>query len=309
MPHPPMPYDLQQRRAQALRHRPEPAVHPVTGEALRIVTAVSHMREVTLGLSLRSLDRQTTATCGRRVVARVGPTYASFNAAFDFAYEQRADLLFHTASDVVAETNALERLVESMDMEAHYLSVGRGFDMLNGSGTACGLSLFNMRIIGNEFRSHDVFMQDLDLCTRIEAATRLSRVYPNCDDDLGYHHPIWTAEELYLRLRYSALKYKATRRQRYRAWLSDQLRWNPANVVLLAGLRALDRAELDEPPTRSKDAAVMHEAFIRETADLGIRGQEFYTHHSRYKDLARQLLGSSFDCVAVDERDEQRGPS
>jgi hypothetical protein len=302
-----MPYDLYQRRARALQNRLKPFVHPVSGEALRIVTAVSHMHEVTLGLSLRSLDRQTVGTFGRRVVARVGPTHASLNAALDFANEQQADLLFHTASDVIAEPDALERLVECMDMTNHYLAVGRGYDMLNGSGSACGLSVFNMRIIGNSFRSRDVYMQDLDLCTRVEDATGTSRIYANGDDDLGYHHPIWTAEELYLRLRYSAPKYTDVKRQQYRSWLSEQLLWNPNNAVLHAGVRALDNAEDDRPPVGSKNSATMHAVFVRETSDLGIRGQEFYVHHSLYKDLARRLLQSSSDCVAVDERGELHG--
>lgn len=267
------------------------------------MTAVSHMDEVTLGLALRSLDRQSLGTCARRVVARRSPMCSSFNVALDFAHERGADLLFHTASDVIAEPDALERLVGQMDVSAHYLSVGRGFDMLNGPNTACGLWVFNMRVIGNSFRFRDVFKQDLDLCQRIEEATGLTRVYPSDGKDTGYHHPIWTAEELYLRLRYSAPKYTDSKRSQYRSWFSEQLRWNPDNVVLLAGLRALDRAEAEGPLQGSKNAVAMRSQFKNETADLRIRGYEFYVHHLRYKDVARQLLGSSYNCVAVEERD------
>lgn len=304
-----MPYDLEDRRARALNNRPKPVTHPATGEELRIVTAVSHMDELTLGLALRSLDRQSMATSSRRVVARVSPMCASFNAALDFAHDQAADLLFHTASDVIAEPDALERLVAMMDVSTHYLSVGRGFDMLNGSNTACGLWVFNMRIIGNIFRFRDVFKQDLDLCERIEEATGMTRTYPSDEKDMGYHHPIWTAQELYLRLRYSAPKYTDAKRRQYRSWLSEQLRWNPDNVVLRAGMRALDLSDSEGALEGSKNTVAMHAQFMRETADLGIRGHEYYVHHSRYKDLARQLLRSSFDCTALDERDGDREQS
>ncbi len=276
--------------------------HPRTGETLRVVVAVSYTDELTLDMALSSLRTQTVPTPTPRVLVGLSPMCTSFNAALDYACDEGADVLLHTGADVIAEPNALESLLDVMDLDRHYLSVGSGFDILNGPGSRCGLWVFNMRILGRSFRFRDVFKQDLELCGRVESSTGTARVYTPSDLMLGYHDPIWTPRRLWLRLAYSAPKYDAGRPIKYRRFLEGELAWNPGNKVLLCGLRALDRVSRGLVPSGSKRVGWMQEAYAEDTADLRLSGGEYYVYHWRFKFLAQQILRTPQQCLTVEER-------
>lgn len=269
-----------------------------------VVCAVSHMDEVTLPLCLDALARQTASPLEPLVIKGLVPMCASFNRALDYASDSGADLLFHTASDVIAEPWALQSLLDALDVEKHYLSVGTGHDILNGSMTRCGLWVFNMRVLGRKFRFRDVFKQDLDFCSRVEEATGFLRIYPKVERPMGYHEAIVTPIQLYTRLLYSSHKYRPEKREAYRRLLAEELAWNPRDKTLLAGLRGLDRAESSPPPSGSKNRAQLEELFRQDTADLSLTGEECYAFHLRFKELARTALG--LDCTSV-TREERNG--
>jgi hypothetical protein len=236
----------------------------------------------------------------------------SFNASLDFAVDVGADLLFHTASDVIAYPHALHDLLRAMDPDRHYLSVGRGYDIINGDAISVGLWVFNMRILGNRFRFRDVYKQDLDLCSRIEQATSTERTYSGYENSLGYHHPIWTPREMFMKFRYGTQKYSPSAWNRFERFFDEELSFNPMNKTLLAGLRGYEGAREVAHDWGSKDPQVMQAAFESLARDLHLTGREFYVRHLRFKRIAQILYRSFEDCVTIEEREtegERDGPA
>jgi hypothetical protein len=268
---------------------------------LSVVRAVSHSDEITLGLCVQALERMDAKFSDAYIASGLSPMCNSFNACLDFASDAGADILFHTASDVIVEPFALTKLLEVMDLQENYLSIAKGYDPMFGHGASVGIWIWNMRTVGREYRFRDVFKQDLDLCERIEAGTGKSRTYAPNDLQMGYHHPIWTAEELYEKILYSYPKYKEPRQNDMRRFLQDGLDSNPNNKALQAGFLALDRAVRDGEQSGSKDRAALRDLFLLDTAALHLDGSDFYTLHSAFKPYAQRALFSFKDCVCADE--------
>ena len=260
------------------------------------------MDELTLGLTIETLDAQSVPCASRRIIARLSPMCASFNAALDFALAERADILFHTASDVVAEPFALQALLEKMNLDENYLIVGRGFDIINGDQTSVGLWIFNMHVFGSEYRFRDIFKQDLDLCERVEQATGKTRSYAGFDRGIGYHHPIWTPKEMYLKFRYGTQKYSESKIISFERFFERELSYNPENKVLLAGKLALEKSRREPHRHGSKDNPKLEEEFLEATGDLYLDGSEYYVYHQRFKRIAKRLLNSYRNCVTIEER-------
>jgi len=251
---------------------------------ISIACGISHYNELTLEMCLNSIARMQAKFVGQRVISGKTPMCASFNAALDFACDVGADILFHTAADVIVEPNALVELLKVMDMEDNYLALAKGYDSIHGPEASAGLWTWNMRIVGREFRFRDVFQQDMDVCQRIEDATGKSRVYTPIELTLGYHHPVWTAEELFTKYRYSLPKYSGERQvQRMKNFLETGLALNPTNKVLLAGLRGAEAAERYGALSGSKDNVAMHEEFLELTRDLELDGTEYYVADKRFE--------------------------
>ncbi|WP_131105993.1 hypothetical protein [Ornithinimicrobium sufpigmenti] len=232
-----------------------------------------------------------------RVVAGKSPMTDSFNAALDIAWENGCDVLVHTASDVLLERRAISVLLDTLDMNDHYLAIARGYDAIHGISSG-GLWAFNMGVLQDRFRFRNVFKQDLDLCARIEAETNLSRSYTPKSEALTYHHPIWTARELYGKYRYSYPKYtKEKTRDNMKTFLTNGLMRNPGNKALLAGARGLEAAESRGAMGGAKAHEQVEEEFERDCGDLQISGKEFYVKHGFYLGLARGVLDSDYSCV------------
>jgi hypothetical protein len=128
-------------------------------------------------------------------------------------------------------------------------------------------------------------------------------VYPKVDAPMGYHEAIVTPVQLYTRLLYSSHKYTPAKRQSYRVILEEELRWNPGDKTLVAGLRGLDRAESSPPPEGSKNRRQLEGLFRKDTEDLRLSGGECYAFQLQFKELARSVLG--LDCTSVTR--EERG--
>jgi hypothetical protein len=277
------------------------AIDAYTAGNLKVVRAISHSDEMTLGLCIQALERMDANFSGAFIASGLSPMCNSFNACLDFACDAGADILFHTASDVIVEPFALSRLLEVMDLEENYLSIAKGFDPMFGQGASVGIWIWNMRIVRREFRFRDVFKQDLDLCERIEAATGKTRTYTPREMQMGYHHPIWTAREVYQKIVYSFPKYGARRKEDIRRFVREGLLRNPGNKALLAGQIAIDRTEHAPLPAGSKDKSALDDMFLEDTAGLHLDGSEYYTLHKAFKPYAKRALDSYNDCVCVDE--------
>lgn len=246
------------------------------GGHLKVAGGVSHMGERTLGLCLSSLAAMTDPLADVVLASGLTPMCASFNACLDFACDTNADILFHTASDVVVDPRALTALLEVMDLSQNYLAVARGHDPMFGDDTSVGIWIWNMRIMKRDFRFNDVFKQDLDLCERVEAATGKTRVYTPYGMRLGRHHPIWTPEELYAKFVYSYPKHNARRKKHMRDFLDRGLAANPLNKALIAGRVGLAWEDGDlmlHTPSRPerKGTDFFQAAGNRLTAERGLR--------------------------------------
>jgi len=253
-------------------------------DKIRIACAVSHYNELTLEMCLNSIARMQAKFVGQRVISGKTPLHESYNAALDFACDVGADILFHTAADVIVEPNALVELLKAMDIEDNYLALAKGYDSIHGEGAAIGLWVFNMRIFGRKFRFRNVFATDMDICQRVEDATGKSRVYTPRWLTLGYHHPVWTAEELFAKYRYSLPKYDDERQvQRMKGFLEIGLALNPTNKALLAGLCGVEAAERYGALFEAKDNAAIHEEFLELTRDLELDGTEYYVADKRFE--------------------------
>jgi hypothetical protein len=268
---------------------------------LNVVRAISHSDEITLGLCIQALERMDAQFSDAYIASGLSPMCNSFNSCLDFACDVGADILFHTASDVIVEPFALTKLLEIMDLDENYLSIAKGYDPMFGHGASVGIWIWNMRIVGREFRFRDVFKQDLDLCERIEEATGKSRTYTANELQMGYHHPIWTAAELYEKILYSYPKYKEFRQGDISKFLDEGLARNPNNKALLAGYRALERAERDGRQAGSKDVVALRELFMEDTWDLHLDGSDYFVLHNAFKPYAQRALNSFKDCVCIDD--------
>ena len=270
--------------------------------SIKIACAVSHMDEFTLDICVKKLHAQTVPFDYFKVVEGKTPMCASFNACLDFAWNNNCNLLFHTASDVMAVPNALERLLEAMDIDAHYLSIGKGFDIVNGPGAAVGLWVFNMEVFRDKYRFRDEFLQDMKLCGRVEEGTGKTRVYTPKGVQIGYHHPIWTSRDIYMKYRYSTRKYKQKVIDRYIQFFENELLHNPDNKVLQIGLDAIERSKNSNDDLKSKDYHKLAQEFDEIKKRYQLDGTEYYIYHRKYRDLAKKLLGSTYDCKTVEER-------
>ncbi|WP_019170636.1 hypothetical protein [Pseudaminobacter salicylatoxidans] len=268
---------------------------------LKVVRGLSHYDECTLGLSLQALERMDAEFVEAYVASGLSPMCNSFNACLDFAVDCGADILFHTASDVIVDRMALIRLLETMDLEENYLAIAKGYDPMFGPGASVGIWIWNMRIVGRDYRFRDEFKQDLRLCERIEEGTGKSRVYTPREMQLGYHHPIWTAQDVYRKFAYSYPKYGERRKKDMRDFLTSGLARNVNNKALMAGQRALIRAESAGLPDGSKNVSEIDIAFQSDTADLHLDGSEYYVRHQAFKSYAKRVMNSFVDCVCEDE--------
>lgn len=243
---------------------------------IKVVCAISHYNEKTLEQCLESIKRMDADFIDIKVISGKTPTNNSFNAALDFALESGADLLFHTAADVIVEPNALIELLKVTDIDEHYSSIARGYDSIWGYGASVGIWMLNLRIISNEFRFNNVFKMDLDFCTRIEDATGKTRTYTDKDLNLGYHHLIWTAEEMFAKYRYALPKYKPAQQEKMVSFLEDNLKINPEDKALLAGMLGVQAANRQGAIDGSKNNEDMHKEFLHATKDLDLEGNELF---------------------------------
>lgn len=281
-----------------------PALKLYKNKQIKIACSISHYKEQTLGLCIKSVDDMNADFVSRYIVSGKSPMCNSFNASLDFACDVGADILFHTASDVIVQPYALLALLDVMDMDEHYLAVGKGYDPMFGKGASVGIWIWNMNILKRDFRFRDVFKQDLDLCERIEAATGKKRVYTKKSLNLGYHHPIWTAQDLFMKMRYSYPKYEDVRKKDMEDFVLSGLQDNPNNGALKAGLKGLELAQAHGMINGSKDNSVIDKEYMEATEDLHLSGNEYYVKHGCFQSYAMSRLRSIQPCVTRSENIE-----
>lgn len=290
------------RRLLRKRSSAGPEPFDAAGRPLRVTGVVTYMDESTLEQCLESLHHQTLPVGSIHVVEGVTPNSAAYNKALDLAMADKANVLLHTAADVIAEPDALSALLEGFDLEENYASVGSGFDVFHGPRAPVGLWALNLSVIGTRFRFEDVYKMDLRFCESIESATGTSRIKVDRKRNLGYHHPIWTPPEMYMKFRYVTQKYDREVKNRFRRFFERELAHNPDNLTLLIGQETLLENMETKHEFRSKDNSLLQEEFQAVAERYELTGKEFYVYHSRFLPLAQRLLGSDQTCVCIEDR-------
>lgn len=276
---------------------------------MKVLVAVSHTSEPTLAASVASIERSIAhAPChylGLKVVAGVEPMFRSFNRAMEIALANEADVLVHTASDVLLMPEAVSELLAPLDLDSHYLSVGRGYDALHGSNAPIGLLAMNMRVL-KEYRFANEFLMDLKLWSRVERATGLERVYTPKNVLLGYHHPVWQPFEMYAKYRYAFPKYAPGSKASHRmeGALATGLEIDPSNKALLAGKAGLSLAKAGGALRGAKAASLIEKEFEKIGSELGVHGGEFWVRHRYFHKFAQDIIDSEYECVTKETSED-----
>lgn len=259
---------------------------------MKLHCAVTHFDEITLDLCLQQIERQSRSAGEVTVISGVSPASNAFNQALDAAHAADADFLIHLAADVMLDRNAVRTLMKRFDPTKHYAVVARGFDIFNGENSPVGLWGLNMRAIGSAVRFNDTFKMDLDFCERLEVASGLRRIKTKTGLQLGYHHPIWTARELFHKFRYNSAKYSGKEIRKYRVFFDVALAKNPENKALRAGLIGLNRG-MSEPAFQGAPNRAAYESEWEDIVSLlGISGREFFAYHCDFVRLGERLIGA-----------------
>ena len=265
----------------------------------RLFCAITHTGELTLDLCKQKIREQQIHLPEPEVVSGLIPASVAFNRCLDLAYAKGADILVHLAADVLLKDYAVKALLDRLNLEEHYLVTGRGFDIFNGENAPVGVWALNMRVIRDRFRFRDVFKMDLDFCERIEKETHLTRRKTKAGRQIGYHHPIWTAKEIYKKFRYNAPKYKAKEIKRYLTFFEYALAVNPENKVLQAGLLALKRGAAEGHALGSPRYNLFDEQWQEIQDLLDLTGKEFFVYHEEFFKVANELLSSEQQIIPM----------
>ena len=270
-----------------------------TGAQNRVFCAITHTGELTLDLCKQKIREQQIPIPEPEVVSGLTPASAAFNRCLDLAYEKGADILVHLAADVLLKDCAVQVLLNRLNLEEHYLVTGRGFDIFNGENAPVGVWALNIRVIRDRFRFRDVFKMDLDFCERIERETQFTRRKTKAGRQIGYHHPIWTAKEIYKKFRYNAPKYRAKEIKRYLTFFENALSVNPENKVLQAGLLALKRGAAEGHGLGSPRHDWFDEQWPEIQDLLEVTGKEFFVFHEEFFEIAKKLLSSDQQIIPM----------
>jgi hypothetical protein len=264
---------------------------------MRVVIAITHTNEPTVAVCFRlfqkALEVSNINPAAIRIIAGKRPYSASVEAAIRIAKSHDADILIHSASDVFVTDRALTRLLSAFDLGTHWGVFAKGYDVIMGPSSG-GLWALNMRTLPPKIRFRDKFLGDMDFATRMEIATGQTRAFTK--DLLTYHHPIWTAAELFGKYYYSYNKYSARRQLDMLRFLTQGLSSTPTDRVLLSGKAGLESA-IRCPPSGSKDRRDVEDLFLKETKNLGLSGKEYFIKHAHFRPLARALLDSDYECA------------
>ena len=246
----------------------------------KIVCAVSHMNEKTIDICLESIKNQNIPSENVKVFQGLTPMCNSFNACLEFGVDENANILLHTASDVVFEPWAIKELLRIYDPSIHSNVLSLGEDILlkqpycvYSQRTVCGIWIFNMDLFKDKkWRFRDEMKQDMKLFDRIKQETGLvfgdnlncylnSYLDQSClplfdlefeQQNQGIHHPIWTLRETFDKYYYCCGKWNDSFKKGLIEINNEYLKYNPNNNCLITIDYILKNA--GTPELKSKDS-------------------------------------------------------
>jgi len=295
----------------------------------KIVAAISHMNEKTLDLTIESIKKQTIPVEKIKVFKGLIPMCNSFNACLDFACEENADILLHTASDVVFEPWALKELLRIYDPKKHanVLSFGEDIILKRVNKTiydraVCGIWIFNMNLFKDkQWRFKDEMKQDMKLFDRIKMNTGLivsdnlnhylNNGLDNCicpmfdikyeQQNQGIHHPIWTLREIFDKYYYCLGKWKDAFKQELLQITNEFLKHNPNNNCLITIKYILTNIKTNT--LKSKDSNELENIYKKMISKIDINtdsNNNFFVYHKKYIEICNNLYNCKINCKSYD---------
>lgn len=296
----------------------------------KIVATVSHMDEITIKLCTDAINNQSIPIDDLRVVQGKTPMCNSFNTCLEYALESQADILYHTASDVIANPWALKELLRIYDPTVHANVLSFGEDIImkqvkkpHSQHSVCGIWIFNMGLFKNEeFRFRNEMKQDMKLFARIKEATGMvvgdnlnhyvhqGYINGSClplfgyryeQMHLGIHHPIWTMNEMFKKCYYSMHKWTDTYLDDMRMICKDYLKYNPDNNPLLIMDYVFNKMEKKEEG--SKDPEKLEKLYNEVIDKLSLPNDpniSYFVYHDKYKRVCNDLYGVDLKITPLD---------
>jgi len=301
----------------------------------KIICCISHMNEKTLDLCIESIKSQSIPIDDEiKVFSGLRPMYNSFNSCLEYACDKNADLLLHTAADVIFEPWTLKELLRLYDPKKHANVLSYGDDILlkyvNNSyaqRTVCGIWIFNMNLFKNkEYRFRDEMSQDMKLFARVKEQTGLivNDNYNNylnqkyidyssnplfdlefSQQNLGIHHPIWTLREIFDKYYYGIGWFSEVQKDNYLKISKEFLKYNPENNCLKLIVSILENIKSNK--LKSKDSDELEKIYKNEIKNLlnnnyDDDNKNFFVFHEKYINICNKLynvniINKSYDNI------------
>ena len=205
---------------------------------MKVLVAIRYTNECTVNLCFESVKRQTYPIDEIILIDNVMPNKEAHNLTFDYAYKNGFDLLLNVAADGILEKTLLEECVKLM-VEGIWIVTTYGRDVILPDPAPGPSALMNMNVIKDEYRVDEKRkthpMWDLEFVNEVSAKTKCRRAYMK--KIISIHHPIWTAEEMFGKVRVSLPRYwnQPKSVNKYKRFFKSRIKRNPHNMVLRVG--------------------------------------------------------------------------
>lgn len=254
----------------------------------------------TLDICLQRLKSQTIPVSHIEVQSQVDSNLNFFNHAVDKAYEAGADFLIYLNSSDLLHTNAIEKLITKFNTLRQLSIAGGGFDILTGYELVTIISVINIRLMKEKFSSNNISEWDMDLLIKLGNDLGLESRKIN-HQIFGYHHPIWTPQDIFFKFRFNVSNYRSEKLKSYLNFINHALTINPGNITLQIGRLALMRGWAENIDNEFFNHNKFVEEFNQVKALFQLKGCEFFAYHQDMIELGYRLFGNSEAILAMGE--------
>jgi len=218
----------------------------------KVEAIMSTMGDPFFEFSKQSLLDQTYPIEKITVVEGVTPLRKALNTAVDIARKSTADFVIHMDDDMLLYPFTIQSLIEHIDSIPCWAFACHCEDAILGRILA-GFRIYRTEHIG-DFHFGQGPTADRDAYEKQAEKTGLPFLRTSLMG--AFHHPIWRAKDLYMKLRFSMPKYpKSWIPWAYRVFFMRELNRTPWNKVLNMGyeLTRLMVKDLDKWVLNDKD--------------------------------------------------------
>lgn len=244
---------------------------------MRALGVITHVGEMTFSLSMKSMLRQGCSEV--LVISNVEPMYRAFNQGLDSACKLGYDYMLLLAADVILKPFAFKEMLKAMTDNSFILS-GCSDDLIFGSAGPSGFLLYNMKLIGMKYRYLSGPLEDWLFAKRIAAETGWKHTKVK-SRPLSVHHPIWTPEDIFMKMRFCLPKFKDNKKMlgKYRKFLDEGLKNHPENMVFIIGndlYNIMEEKGFDNLVLQDKGVKALKRQWTKFKRNYELTGKEFY---------------------------------